>query len=256
VPLVGGIIEPMASSGRSVAGVDGCRGGWVIVRRSAAAPEPEVTFEQRLAAVIGDERFVAIGIDVPIGLCDAAVSGGRGCDRAARRLLGPRRASSVFSAPVRSVLTARDHAEAVARSRASSPHGIGVSKQCFHLVGKIREVDELMTPALQLRVFEVHPECSFALMSGGVAVAASKKRAAGRRVRLDLLQQCWASGVDLEAIVTGAVDNFGRGSVASDDVIDAMAACWSAERVRDGLASVLAEGEEADGRGLVMRIHA
>jgi predicted RNase H-like nuclease len=237
-------------------GVDGCRDGWVVVQRGGGGAGPRVAFVSRLGAVLADPDLAAVGVDVPIGLVDAAVPGGRGCDRAARRLLGPLRASSVFSAPVRSVLTARDHAEAVRRSRASSPHGIGLSKQCLHIVGKIREVDELMTKALQSRVFEVHPECSFALMNGGVALAASKKRVAGRRARLDLLQRRWAPGVDLEAIVARAVEEFGRGSVASDDVIDAMAACWSAERVRDGIASVLAEDEEADPRGLVMRIHA
>lgn len=39
--------------------------------------------------------------------------------------------------------------------------GKSLSRQAFEIISKIREVDDLMTPELQTRVFEVHPELSF-----------------------------------------------------------------------------------------------
>ncbi len=75
----------------AVLGVDGWRGAWVGARLSG--------------------RTVTVSV-----LPDA---GARACDRAAGRLLGRAR-SSVFPAPVRTVLAAADHADACARSRAAS----------------------------------------------------------------------------------------------------------------------------------------
>ncbi len=52
-----------------------------------------------------------IAIDIPIGLPE---TGPRECDVLARRLLGRARASSVFPAPIRAVLGAKDYQQACA----------------------------------------------------------------------------------------------------------------------------------------------
>ena len=91
--------EPFASEqrsselptpGRSVAGVDGCRAGWVMVRRDAAG-----RFAAPLVVAALDDlpETDMVVIDIPIGLPE---SGRRACDLEARALLGPRR-SSVFT---------------------------------------------------------------------------------------------------------------------------------------------------------------
>lgn len=124
-----------------VAGVDGTPGGWAVVtiegRRSAI---------RKVAALFDILKidFDSIAIDVPIGLLNAYEVGGRACDRAARQLLGRRRASSVFPAPVRPVLAAASWHDACVISRASAPHGKAVSKQTFAILPKIKEVDELL----------------------------------------------------------------------------------------------------------------
>jgi predicted RNase H-like nuclease len=42
--------------------------------------------------------------------------------------------------------------------------------------------------------------------------------------------------------------------VQADDILDAMAACWTAERVRRGVGLRLPEGVVVDSRGLRMEI--
>ena len=109
-----------------------------------------------------------VGVDVPIGLLENYEKGGRACDRAARKLLGRYRASSVFPAPVRCVLMANSWANACALSRASAPQGKAISKQTFAILPKIREIDVLLQnrPELRAVVREVHPEVSFAELGG------------------------------------------------------------------------------------------
>ena len=231
-----------------VAGIDGCKAGWVVVRRSAAGDGITCAVVEDLAPVFADPGIDVVGIDVPIGLLDGAVPGGRTCDRAARALLGGGRASSVFSAPARPVLGARSYADAAERSLRSSPHGLKISQQCFAIVPKIAAVDALMTPAVQGRVVEVHPECSFAMLNGGVAVVEPKKRSVGRARRAELLGRAW--GMDVAAWVAAQR----RSGVALDDVLDAMAACWTAGRVWEGVALRVPEVVAVDGRGLRMEI--
>ncbi len=103
----------------------------------------------------------------------------RGRCRGARRRVGPRR-NSVFPAPARAVLGATTYPEACARSRQAS--GKAISKQLFNILGKIAEVDALVTPALQERFVEMFPEWSLAVLAGA-PMAQPKTTAAGRAER-------------------------------------------------------------------------
>jgi len=68
-----------------VAGVDGCRGGWIAfkVELSAHATSVEVV---NLPAWLRERPpdLACVGIDIPIGLLECP----RACDKAARKLLG------------------------------------------------------------------------------------------------------------------------------------------------------------------------
>ena len=84
-------------------GVDGCRSGWFYFELQGSSYAYGVV--SNLAELVekaapGDRILV----DIPIGLRDSD-SAPRLCDQEARRLLGPR-GSSVFPAPIRSVLRA------------------------------------------------------------------------------------------------------------------------------------------------------
>lgn len=210
-----------------VAGVDGCRRGWVV------ADDDAVSVVASFAEVLA-RGYDMVGVDIPIGLVD---SGTRRCDAEARKLLGRPRAASVFTAPMRCGLHAATWLDAAECYKAAT--GKSLPQQAFGLFSKVREVDALMTPALQERVVEVHPEVSFAALNNGVAMTHPKRTAAGRAERLAVLP----AGSDLPK-VKGA---------APDDVFDALAVLWSARGAAEGRAHRLGGGE-LDPRGLRMEI--
>ena len=217
-----------------MAGVDGCRTGWVVAVGPATGVEPvDVRVVRSFADVLALDVDV-IGVDIPIGL---PASGVRACDVAARRLLGPRR-SSVFPAPARAVLGAATWEEANARSRAVD--GRGLARQTFGLLAKIAEVDRLVTPAAQQRVVEVHPEVAFATMAGG-PMASPKRTAEGGAARRALVTERFG---EVPARLPGA---------APDDVLDACAVLWVAGRFHRRVHEVLGDGA-VDARGLRMEI--
>jgi predicted RNase H-like nuclease len=209
----------------TVAGCDGCRGGWIVATRDGAR------FVERLSTVASS--FAIVGVDMPIGL---PTGGPRAADVLARRRL-PGRTSTVFPAPPRVLLACQTYAEANAVAR--QHFGKGISRQAWNLVPKIREVDALVTPENEQQWAEIHPECSFASLAR--TVLPPKRTAAGRAARLEVLQQEFGS---LPAAVTGS---------AVHDVLDAFAVLWSAERFARGEHETLGDGTRDD-RGLLMRI--
>lgn len=225
-----------------VAGVDGCRGGWVVASwKGGGAVEWQVV--PRLAEVVAAD-YDRAALDMPVGLLAAAVPGGRACDRAARALLGWPRSTSVFSAPCRDALAAATYAEALRRNRASSPQAPGLSIEAFHLFPKLREVEAVVTPEEQVRLFEAHPEAAFARLNGGPALRPGKKTAEGRALRLALLEKAGITG--LEGLrVRGA---------APDDLVDAAVLAWVAAQHRAGRACRLPDVPPVDARGLRMEI--
>ncbi len=191
--------------------------------------------------------FEVVGVDVPIGLCDAYETGGRTCDREARKRL-QKRASSVFPAPVRPVLAASLFEDACARSRASAPSGKAISKQTFFILPKIREVDDLLRARPNLRevIREVHPEVSFCELVGH-PMEYSKKKQKGRDERQRALHR-YFSGLD------AILDSGRKQGLPLEDILDATVACWSALRLADGKGRSLIEPVPSDTTGLPMTI--
>lgn len=197
-------------------GVDGCRSGWFYFELDGQAYRYGVA--STLAALVKNHPAgTRIFVDIPIGLLEGG-SKGRRCDTEARRLLQKRR-SSVFSAPVRSVLSAVDYEDAKERSTASA--GKALSKQAFAIVPKIREVDSLLRGSSKARtmVREVHPELCFWSLAGGKPMAHPKKTEEGFRERMKILADSWPGS---EAAVAHAYLWSSSRGVARDDVVDAM----------------------------------
>jgi predicted RNase H-like nuclease len=232
-----------------VAGVDGCRGGWLCVVRQLDRPFSEWAF---VAKTIGEilHRLSAqtiIAIDIPIGLPERITGSGRGCDIAARRLLGPRGAS-VFAVPARAAFGQADYAGACAAAFASSDPPQKFSKQMFHLFPKIREVDSLLTPALQARVFECHPEAAFFVMNGRKPLLDPKRQRRGREKRRALLlAQGFSDGFLGETKFHAAI-------AGGDDFLDACACAWTAGRILRGEAIRFPDIPPVDAKGLRMEI--
>jgi predicted RNase H-like nuclease len=241
-----------------VAGVDGCRGGWVV----ALAPlDPRSNSGLRCLTVGSFEHVLAlpeqprvIAVDIPVGLPDRAGPGGRACDRAARGVLGNRQ-SSLFAVPARAAVYAVDYASACASALRHSDPPRKVSKQCFNLFPKIREVDGMMTPALCSRVVECHPEVSFWAMNGERPLPEPKKVKSapyepGLRLREALLEGCGITIVSPEKAGPARV------SAGRDDVLDAWACAWTARRIATGQARLFPQIAEYGHAGLRMQIAA
>jgi len=242
------------TGGTWVAGVDGCRSGWIVCLRllddpASAIIRPLATFADVLAM---PEQPVAIAVDIPVGLPDRTTTGGRDADVAARRVLGARQ-SSVFAVPARDAVMCADYRDACRAALETSDPPRKVSKQAFNLFAKIREVDALMTPELQDRVFEVHPEVAFWALNGCHPLKLPKKvksrpNSPGLELRRALLAHAgyspaFLSEQHLPARVAGP-----------DDVLDAAVNAWTAVRIANGTAKRFPDAPARDRRGLRLEI--
>lgn len=229
---------------RQLVGVDGCRAGWVALSDSGGSLDACVHADwPSLMRRAAPDAIIAV--DIPIGLPNR---GARTCDLEARRYLGVPRCSSVFPSPVLACLPRGSYEAICARHRKAD--GRGLSRQAFHLLPKIREVDGYLLGHAQerSRIFEVHPEVSFAAWNAGNALRHRKLTAAGRRERLSLIESAWNGERErLWAVVRGT-------GCHHDDLNDAFAALWTARRIASGTSRALPEIPEADDRGIRMAI--
>jgi predicted RNase H-like nuclease len=234
-----------------VAGVDACRGGWFAILRDSASMSAchrgPFTHISEILELSQKPRILAV--DIPIGLLSEARHGGRECDRLAREMLGHPRSSSVFSPPVRAAISHKEYEDALAENRGSSLERVGISRQCFGLFAKIRHVDEWIDPYKQERVREVHPELCFFELNRQRSMRHGKKSEEGLRARRTVLAKEGFGGV-----IELAINGLPRQEVARDDILDACAACWTAERILGGKAFRIPENPPVDGKGLRMEM--
>jgi predicted RNase H-like nuclease len=231
-----------------VAGVDGCPAGW-IVALACTRHEDLHALQFVLCPHFDDVLHLdaaptVIAVDMPIGLLSEPQPGGRLCDRQARRLLG-RRASSVFSPPSRRILHAVYYDEVRTQ---------GMSRQAFGILPKIREVDRLMTPALQNTIYEAHPELAFTA-AAGAPMRYNKKTAAGREERLQVLEQTSAPRLPHPSqLLSRGLNALKRTQAAADDLLDAMVLTRTAYRIATARATCLPPDPPADSLSLRMEI--
>ncbi len=227
----------------TLAGIDGCRGGWLCVSQHGDAVAVDIT--AALAPWLASRRPGLVVIDMPIGLPDA---GPRACDRLVREALHPGRASSVFSAPVRGALGHPTYEATCAAHRAID--GRGLSMQAWHILPKIAEVDAVLQTDCVWRgvLHEGHPELSFATWNGGAPMSRPKRSADGRAERRALVDGTWPGAVGT------ALEHLPRGAYALDDLLDAFAVLWTARRLAQGTARYVPERPPSDGTGLSMGI--
>ncbi|MDP3890973.1 MAG: DUF429 domain-containing protein [Nocardioides sp.] len=217
-----------------VLGVDACKGGWVGISN---APQPRGYFAPTIAEIVeladADGAVDVVGIDIPIGL---PVDGVRQADVLARAAVG-RLSSSVFPTPVRDALVAATHADAVTVSIERT--GKGLSIQSYGLRTRILEVDAYVRHTART-VIEVHPEVTFARLAGR-ALSTRKSTWAGIEERRLLLARV---GITVPAAIGVAGTRAGV-----DDVLDAAAVAWTAQRYAEGVAVSLPATPEDFGDG-------
>ena len=222
-----------------IAGVDSGPRGWVVcvlsgtgrARRADWSVVPDAAAV--LAATAGCD---AVGVDIPLALPSGGVR--REAEVVAAARLGPAR-SSLFPTPPAAVLDAVSYADACAAAQAVT--GRKISMQTWYIVPKIRDFRTVELPA---SVVESHPELSFRTMSPGVDFA-PKKTARGAGQRIAALSGWADPGRLLGDLPT---------STRLDDVLDALACAWTAERVARGTAEVLGPGTDDRGRSTAITV--
>jgi predicted RNase H-like nuclease len=231
--------------GSLVAGVDGCRAGWLAVRLDPARGLVDWAIHAdwiALAAAL-EGSVARIAVDMPIGLPG---SGARGCDIDGRQLLGPRR-NTLFPGLRRPLLDYLPADYAGANAWAKSD-GAGLSRQAWNLLPKIKQIDDWITPERAARVHECHPELAFRRLNGDRPVLEKKNMPDGERRRRALLRAagCAVPGAWLRALP--------RGRAKPDDLIDACVCAWLAGRIAAGEGRALVGTPPTDARGLPMTI--
>jgi predicted RNase H-like nuclease len=231
-----------------VAGADGCKAGWICVIRDLEDGGLEALLvEDANRLVTLASNWDALAVDIPIGLTER---GRRTCDDEARQVLGWPRRNSVFPAPVRSALSARTREDASAITSRADGRRVGV--QSWNIYAKIRSMDDALQRAptsVRQRIREVHPEVCFWAWQGGAAMKHSKKRAEGRAARRRLVDRDYGN-----AAFDAVRGSFPKKHVADDDILDAFAALWTAERIARGAAKTLPESPPTDAAVLTMEI--
>jgi predicted RNase H-like nuclease len=238
-----------------LAGVDGCPAGWIVALVRSCGEEVRVRTVKRFAEIAAmPEAPAVIAVDIPIGLPERIVSGGRGPERAVRALLGARQ-SSVFSVPSRAAIYAPDYCAACRIARETSDPPRQISKQLYMIAPRIRDVDATLRsdPAFGGRVFEVHPEVAFWRINGNRPLGEPKKvkgipYAPGLCLRQNLL-----TGAGLPPAVVRAVPPEGAGP---DDLLDALACAAIARRLAAECAKPFPTLFSRDDYGLPMAIWA
>jgi len=230
-----------------VAGVDGCRAGWLAVKLSRHGAFESQIFPDMASLWSAYCEAALILVDIPIGLPEAAND--RDCDRAARKVLGPRRAS-VFPVPCRRAVYAPSYDAALKINEQVT--GKRIFRATWNLVPRMRQVDEFFRAEPQARktIREAHPEVLFWGLNRGRPMAFSKKIEAGEAERLEVLQMIYprAPALFLEMNKT-----LPQKSAAPDDLMDALAAAVTG-LVGGGELKTLPENPQRDAQGLPMEM--
>lgn len=231
-------------------GVDGCRDGWVAIGlaengdwgEADVLPDVSHLWNKHATATL-------ILVDIPLGLRDSGPEERR-CDRLARKLIGPPRASSVFRAPCRPAVYAKSKDEANCINEMMT--GRKLPLQTREIIDKICQMDVLLCGdrVARSRVREIHPEMCFWALNKCQPMKHSKKKRAGREERIQVLETVCPQ---TREIVEYAKHRFKDKKVSVDDLLDALAAAVTAMMGGQALHSIPKAGE-FDSKGLRMEM--
>ena len=227
-----------------ISGIDGASGGWVCVRAKLDnLKNTEFIFAKNLKELINDQVQLVL-IDMPVGLNIITKKGGRDVDRFARNKLIKRK-SSIFNAPSRMILEEKDYSEA---NKLSKQFGLGLSKQSWNLIPKIKELDLILRSKRKTKIYESHPELSFQEMKGAY-LEFKKKDKEGVKERSKILIHNNFKASFIDEFVNKNIKEY-----KPDDFIDACALFWSAKRTINGLELNIPDQPSFDSEGIIMQM--
>ena len=196
-----------------IASVDGYDGGWVVAMAQGwqSSDPPQLIACPDFASVLKEaESCKVVVVDMPIGLPSGKEP--RTCDLEAQKALGKSGQSRLFLCPPRNCMDAKEPDEF--QKCIQHVTGKGAGLPVWGIVPKIREVDDTMTPDLQNRVMEFHPELAWKRLAG--TVLATKHGAEGLLRRTNLLNNHYSTW--LAGLKTGDLPS----KVKLDDVLDSI----------------------------------
>lgn len=230
-------------------GIDGCKDGWFCVTLDEHDNWSFSIIGRTESLVDYVTHADSILIDIPVGLIDRCADE-RLCDMEGRKLLRPKRCSSVFPAPARQTLQADSYEQAQLINRRAN--GRGLSQQSWNIVPKIRQIDSLLYSQKQFRgvMRECHPEICFWALNGKQAMQHNKKKEQGKQERLSLLENYFTPCHEL---LEHASSRYLRRQLAYDDIIDAMVCAITAKHGYNNYTTVPAV-PDLDVQGLAMEM--
>ncbi len=231
-------------------GVDGCHAGWFAVGLGRGTKWEIGVFKNidSLCRYFANARLILI--DIPIGLINKGPVE-RTCDIEARRMLGSRRAPSIFPVPCRGVLYTNSYKKACALNKKLS--GRSISKQVWHIIPRIREVDRFIRHTghrlTHPPIRETHPELCFRAIAG-YPMQHGKKTGPGHKERLAILKMAFPHTDD---IINESKMRYRQKDVSIDDILDALAVALIAKKGIKNLSSI-PKNPKYDSCGLRMEI--
>jgi predicted RNase H-like nuclease len=228
-----------------IAGSDRSKAGWLtlVLVNGVLKAHLYPDFNKLLQKQPALDVLVA---DVPIGLPHEYP---RQCDKLARETVKPRH-NSVFMTPLRQVLDCSNHSEANSKHRELA--GVGLSQQAFHILPAICEVDNaIQAGEISADILhEGHPEVSFWAINGKQGIMDYKKTPVGHYFRRRLLEREF--GEDHLPAIRKQFPL--KRQAADDDIVDALAMLWTAQRIAAGKAERIPAQPDRDKTGIDMAI--
>ena len=202
----------------TVAGIDGCPAGWVLIKYGKHGYFSGV-YRTINKLIEENPDIVCAFIDMPIGL--SSVGYPRTIEQKLRAELKPRH-STVFNPPCRIAVYQDDLQKAKALN--IEVEGKSLSIQTLNITPKIRELDLFLKRPQKTLLIESHPELCFKYLNNGKVVLTKKSTIKGQMDRIKILSQYVANVRDF---VQEIIDSNNRKKVKPDDIIDAMCLCVS-----------------------------
>lgn len=229
-------------------GVQGCNAGWIAVHEHGG--NFDFVVEKNFSDLAKRFPRAFVGINMPIGLVD---SGERECDTLARKRLDGN-GDLVLDPPLRPTLAADSIEDA--RTQRKEIDGKDIDNDDWQRLQKVREVDDYIQKDdnLRGRIYEVHPELSFAHLNYGKAIAAPISSDEGREARIKALVSAWRREW-IDEMLARLKEEHSPDEVSPEDLVNAIACLWSTQRVLSDQAAWVGDLSVRDSIGLPMAIY-
>lgn len=229
----------------TVAGIDGCKKGWIMIKSSNENYSFGV-YKNIIELFDENKDLDRILIDIPIGLSSRKIK--RTVENKLRKVL-KNRSSTVFNPPCREALFQKDYISA--KKKNIEVEGKSLSIQSYNISNKIRELDKLLQSKPETEIIESHPELCFKYLNKGKTVLSKKSTRYGINERLNILISYEKKTESLSKIIENSTL---RKDVKRDDIFDALCLCLVNKLGSKNDLSFIEDDNKLDENGIEMRL--